>query len=154
MPSREDLMGFTSKATAGSAFFQRMPADLRRQILVEAFGSRTVHMDLSFDNSLLILRGKELRKAIDATGHYGLCITTNGRSYPLPYANRKSKAWEWWGCVCHRDPECRIRGKRPVSEPWTDRCRAGVASCGEWVGEVPDKCQLGALGWLCACRQA
>jgi hypothetical protein len=154
-PSREELLQSVPNVTAKSGFFMRLPADLRRQILTEAFGGRTVHMDLSFDEPLLVLRGDELRRAIDATGHYGLWITANGRSQPSALvADRKFKTWEWWGCVCHRDAECRMRRKGRVSEPYTDGCRAGVAKCGDWAGDVPRKCQLGAMGWLRACRQA
>ncbi len=44
-PSHENLI---HHATAKSAFFQRLPRELRRQIYISVYGSRTVHMDLRF----------------------------------------------------------------------------------------------------------
>ena len=64
--------------------------------------------------------------------------------------------WEWRSSVCHRDSEWRMRpshGKRMVSEPWGDTCCEGVARCGDWAGDVPGKCVVGVMGWLCVCRQ-
>lgn len=42
-------------------------------------------------------------------------------------------------------------------EPPSDKCRNGHeldALCEYWPGSVPAKCFVGAMGWLCACRQA
>lgn len=46
-PSAQDLQ--SQHAVADSIFFQRLPAELRRMILIEAFGGRTIHVELEWD---------------------------------------------------------------------------------------------------------
>jgi hypothetical protein len=146
--------------SAIAPFFRCLPLDLRRQILIEAFGSRIVHMDLTFDHpkvapSLTDMEPNAQEGVI--TRHCGLqCESSMLLHSPLKVDTSRPKAWQWFSCVCHRDPEYRSRGDNEfVSEPWTDGCRTGAASwCRGWPGDVPQKCFLGAMGWLLACRQA
>ena len=71
-----------------SAFFQRLPLELRRQIYIAAFGGRTVHMDLRFgypelpDPPHAPLNAEDTRLQ-DHTVRAG---------------------WFWWSSVCHRNP--------------------------------------------------
>lgn len=127
-PSHESLV---LAATEKSAFFQRLPLELRRQIQVAAFGGRTVHMDLQFDYPEL-----------PGTAHAGLRYESmNHRDCTAPLG------WRWWSSVCHRNP---------MLEGWEDQCRTARnnATCFLWPGEIPWKCLLGVMGWLLTCRQA
>lgn len=155
-PSHESLVESATAATANSAFFQSLPADLRRQILIEAFGRHTVHMDLSFAHPMVPLTELEARTLAGDIRHCGLNCESNMLHHsPLKLDASKPKAWLWFSCVCHRDPEYQVRGNYPISEPWTDACRTGAASgCPGWPGEKPGKCFLGIMGWLLSCRQA
>lgn len=42
-----------SSATTSCAFFTRLPPEIRRKILISAFGCRTLHMHLRFETPLL-----------------------------------------------------------------------------------------------------
>ncbi|KEY70802.1 hypothetical protein S7711_10214 [Stachybotrys chartarum IBT 7711] len=72
---------------AQSPFF-RLPVELRRQILIAAFGGRTLHMDLRFDRPLL--KGK--------VPEYD-----NGHARIISYRHKgnseQRKVWEWTGCL-------------------------------------------------------
>ncbi|KAF7511751.1 hypothetical protein GJ744_003482 [Endocarpon pusillum] len=125
-PSHDNL-----HATAKSAFFQQLPLELRRHIYIAAFGKRTIHMDLRFDYPEPPgLRHARLK---------GDCMHERERS--------ELARWRWWSSVCHRNP---------LLECWLDQCRTGEnnATCFLFPGEWPDKCFLGVMGWLLACRQA
>lgn len=139
-----------------SLFFQRLPPDVRRLILIEAFGDRIMHVDLQY------------RPPRHGTGDVisGLRSALSGAfSYPgsAPAGQGQSRSWQWCGCVCHRDPDWRVRHRRirdaSVSEPMRDRCTEadghdGAQACDGWPGEKPLKCRVGAMGWLRTCRQA
>ena len=129
LPTQETLVRAT--ATAESAFFQRLPLELRLKIYAEAFGQRTVHMDLRYDYPEL-----------PGPSHARLDPDRmNPRDTTVP------PAWCWWSSVCHR---------HPLLEAWADECRTGMgtAACHLYPGEMPEKCFLGAMGWLLSCRQA
>lgn len=143
-PENGDMMS----ACGSSAFFQRLPLDVRRLVLIEAFGGRTMHVDLQHrprpGGGDVV---SELRSAM--SGMYGQAGQT--------------RSWQWYGCVCHRDPEWRVRHRRigdvSVSEPIKDRCiepggHDGAQECVNWSCEKPLKCRVGAMGWLRTCRQA
>ena len=126
-PSHESLVLDTSPKCV---FFQRLPWELRRQIQMDAFGGRTVHMDLQY--TYPNLRGSS-HAGLD--NHYGRLWDRTG-----------SLNWRWWSSVCHR---------HPIQGGWEDHCRsAGGVYCLLWAGEMPAKCLLGVMGWLLTCRQA
>ncbi|KAI0131562.1 hypothetical protein F4814DRAFT_438006 [Daldinia grandis] len=136
-------------STAINSFFQRIPAEVRRMILVEAFGNRTVHLDLCFDHPMVYLSDEEAQKQ---RNHYGI---DPGQARRPKRDTTRPKAWKWFSCVCHRDTEPRVRGVGGSSEPYTDICLGGTAgSCRGWRGEFPYRCFLGVMGWLLTCRQA
>ena len=114
-----------------SPFFQRLPLELRRQIYIFAFGGRTVHMDLRFDYPQLP----------------GSPHAPSNVEYTRLQDNTVRAGWIWWSSVCHRNP---------VLEGWEDGCRTGSANttCFLYPGKMPEKCYLGVLGWLMACRQS
>lgn len=146
-PSRESLLLSVASATANSAFFQRLPFELRHKILIEAFGNHTVHMDLCFDHPVLPLRKHQQ----DATHCHANVPTPSLR----PRLDKsKPKRWVWWSSVCHRASPGLFR--TPMGdEPYEDACRQGASDwCEFWPGAIPGKCFVGAMGWLLSCRQA
>lgn len=154
--SAEDIHLRSQQAVADSMFFQRLPAELRRMILIEAFGGRTVHVDLEWDHPRqfrLETKAKGTDPSHPQLHHCGMV-----RSPGLGRDVSKPKAWRWFGCVCHRDPEYAVRagpGKRLTSEPWMDTCLEGEAGwCHNWAGTQPFNCLIGCMGWLTTCRQA
>lgn len=144
-PSYECIMA----STATSSFFQRIPSEVRRMILTEAFGDRTVHLDFSFDHPMVYLSDEEAQKQ---RSHCGI---DPGQARRPKRDTTRPKAWRWFSCVCHRDTESRVPGIGSSSEPYTDICLGGTAgSCRGWRGKFPYKCFIGVMGWLLTCRQA
>ncbi|KAF4986288.1 hypothetical protein FGRMN_10906 [Fusarium graminum] len=148
-------------------FFQKLPPEIRYDILALAFGDRTVHMDLFFDHPFGKPKSWQTCKEPEAHG---------GSQTPyLNYLDRdKPPRWQWRGCVCHRNHaplfsryDDRVKGQ--FEEPGGDGCLTGYSlRCGEhtmirnkndptefgkWK-KRPELCLIGALGWLQACRQA
>lgn len=160
--------------------FARLPPELRRRVLVLAFGDRTFHLDLR-----LVPRGQRPRSSRGYsppwTDYEHGCgwapmsmarVVMNG---DVPVAE-KDMVWEWrWhGSVCHRllprgspiDHHIRAQGRSPYQWPCRDDCLRGEAMmCEFWPTEPPAPAvlhslkaacdaEVGVLGWLCACRQA
>ncbi|KAK2736875.1 hypothetical protein FQN55_001370 [Onygenales sp. PD_40] len=134
-------------ATVKSRFFQLLPAEIRRRILIEAFGELPMHIDLRLEHPR--------RKEIGPSGYHA--------DIPGTYETYKPQQWLWTGVVCHR------LAPRPLSVapgldtmfrsmPPDDSClgkyRGNTPECSSWPGEHPTKCKIGAMGWLRACRQA
>ena len=117
------------------AFFARLPAELRRQIYVDAFGDRTVHLDLRQEFPRLVEAPKAPTHAL---------VSEDGGE-----RNREAgPRWVWWSSVCHR---------HPMAPAWADQCRVGSPRqmCDAFYpGQWPGKCFLGIMGWILACRQS
>ena len=142
-PSCTDLIASASAATAGSAFFQHLPAEIRRKILVTVFGDRTMHMSLEFNHprQLVLSPGLEAprwRRYMPPTVQHPPQMLEPDKQAPM--------AWQWRGSPCWRVG-------RP-SRPHNDPCLPGVARCWKHASSVPDGCLIGAMGWLLTCRQA
>ncbi|KFY21448.1 hypothetical protein V493_07395 [Pseudogymnoascus sp. VKM F-4281 (FW-2241)] len=149
-PSREDLIS----PMVSYGFFQNLPYEIRRNILIEAFGGRTLHMDLSY----------------------------NHLHHPEPDFNYESnqargtelhKGWQWFSCVCHRpvewleDSPCRNSPfpilarwgfEKPKAKPSEDNCLRGDSNRVEYgpmrKEDQLSECFIGVMGWLLTCRQA
>ncbi|CAH0058056.1 unnamed protein product [Clonostachys solani] len=164
--------------TPTSAGFFGLPAEIRHAILVQAFGGRTMHMSLEFQHPFFITmfdRYGDSRIACHAKIERLVTVSDSHLRTDLP------KEWVWFGCVCHRSSYRDVGGLRsygafrnpqaysdthvPVlrssrmdcsdtCEPKDDRCTEGTGRCKAWPGNWPDKCQVGAIGWLLTCRQA
>ncbi|VUC24320.1 unnamed protein product [Clonostachys rosea] len=166
--SREDLRVSAADATAQSSFFQRLPFEIRRRILVEAFGGHTVHMDLSFDHPELPLDKTYFDGSITHLSNHGNHNrdTENETRQATPRHKvdpSLPKRWIWRSSDCHRNPPWDTRSdehnkyKDRAVNASEDRCRFGGAEgyfCQLWPGERPHKCFVGAMGWLLSCRQA
>ncbi|GKT96996.1 hypothetical protein CT0861_01762 [Colletotrichum tofieldiae] len=162
----------------------RLSPELRRRILIAAFGERTLHLDLR-----LAPRGQRVN-----TSKYRSPAYEHGRgAAPLTWsrvvvpqdvpgeatttaksAGSKTKPeteadweweWRWYGCVCHRvlprgsaieRRAFTARGKSPYIWPHRDACLQGEAeTCRMWPpGTGTCDCAIGALGWLRTCRRA
>ena len=139
-PSCTDLIASASAATADSAFFRRLPSEIRREILVMAFGNRTMHMSLEFNHprQLSDLEMSRWGRYVPPTVHYPPQRLEPDKQAPM--------AWQWRGCLCWRTGH--------PNHPHNDLCLPGVARCWEHASDVPDMCLIGAMGWLLTCRLA
>lgn len=163
-PSQEHLSVYSST----SPFFRLLPPLIRRRILIEAFGERTLHIDLVYDHPPKYLdhspRGYEAQvRQLIQRGQWPHCGVELGTYSWRNRDTKYPKAWRWFSCVCHRDGEWDVRerakgrenGVRVMTEPHQDICLDGMAQCCQsWRGEMPGKCFVGAMGWLLACRLA
>ncbi|KAF5549995.1 hypothetical protein FMEXI_4001 [Fusarium mexicanum] len=141
-PSSETLP--QSQQTA--PFFQMLPYEIRRQVLIEAFGDRTIHMDLTYNHPPM--QGNKRTHAMIQEWRLGL-----DKSRP--------KSWYWRGCTCHHKPPpwhpaiaTESYSARAVDK---DRCCIGLGQCCDmWSKNSKDLygCWIGAMGWLQTCRQA
>ncbi|VUC35446.1 unnamed protein product [Clonostachys rosea] len=130
-------------------FFSMLPAEVRRYILIHAFGHRTMHMHLTFQSPWALADAEPQSS------------TAHARLDHFIRHDRPEK-WMWYGCVCHRsepedDPLSLGRTRSwPVKQRshFLDGCLKGEGACSKWPGAWPSKCQIGATGWLRTCRQA
>lgn len=144
-------------ATVESAFFQKLPSELRRRVLIAAFGARTVHMNLALET--LPPKRERPQAVLEAhrRGQHRHAATPrrfNGDD-TLP------QEWKWRSSVCHSGcfdhrywtMEEAPRGPAPLERE--DDCLAGDASC-DFFTDIPppEGCFIGVLGWLFTCRQA
>ncbi|VUC20394.1 unnamed protein product [Clonostachys rosea] len=139
-----------------SPLFNRIPPEVRRDILLYAFGEHTLHMDLGFQAPPK--RVDEEPTDPGRTAHAGI----ESQEF-ITFGDRMGH-WRWGGCVCHRSPpeEDPLSLGRLRSDPivrargsyYTDGCLVGEAACPHWPGQWPVKCQIGIMGWLLSCRQA
>lgn len=150
----QESLALPKVAIADSPFF-RLPAELRRQILIEAFGGRVVHMDLMYDHPHLAETNPKALGRTHCGRVYGL--TERGEKYNK-VDETSPKAWHWYGSVCHTNLPYSTESSHWAS-PALDCCLQPRKSydplyCGYYPGEAPAKCFVGAMGWLLSCRQA
>ena len=151
-------------AIANSPLFQRLPSEIRRLILIEAFGDRGLHVDLSLEYPTTQQHHHHHHSKL--TSHEALTATEplHANVHLLRDKHRhqhtnKPRRWEWWGCVCHRSMRS---WKTPADVlPWMDppsedSCRNPYQEqyCTYLPAKIPCTCNIGALGWLLTCRQA
>lgn len=160
--SSDDLTSYISNY----GHFGRLPPEIRREILIFAFGARTIHVDLTY-NSPFIREDKAApvpRKGLSSTKtsikttpmtHYGISseLVTNSILPPC---------WRWFSCVCHRWPtwpeDTLLEGSS--LSPSDDRCLMGTfCSCvgqdkSQKKREHLDSCYIGVMRWLLVCHMA
>jgi hypothetical protein len=167
-----------------STIFDKLPPEIRRDILLKAFGGRRVHMDLVYQHPLKPPGSEETRRVYN---HYGVHTE---RAIGLDES--KPKCWQWRGCVCHRtySPAAQKSNEKffklrqaigDTSDDYShysswqlgeerdrllDNDELGEDTCCEgWAsqcitrvyagwGGTADSCWIGAVGWLLTCRQA
>lgn len=121
--------------------FGKLPLELRRQILIEAFGGRTLHLDV------------QLALTTGATGpgqprSIPVHPRTLRQGTELPSASEY--IWRWRSFVCRRPSWYTDEQMVALIETCDDECRC-VAESRHWDRT---ECTIGALGWLLACKQA
>jgi hypothetical protein len=140
-------------------FFDVLPPEIRRTILVMAFGEQTIHMDLQYR--------RPWHHTWTDRAHGGLPISKkaaiNGKKF-IVKKRCAARKWRWYSCVCHRYPpngqawlsHGRRRNFPPkrALEPQHDTCLMGRARCGEWKGGAGKNCYVGVMGWLLTCKKA
>ncbi|OBT49864.1 hypothetical protein VE04_10206 [Pseudogymnoascus sp. 24MN13] len=146
-PSKENL----ASSMDSYGYFQHLPYEIRRQILTEALGGRTLHVDLTYLNRPVRKKGKYM-------------IGKDGA-----YAYAKSKTWGWYSCECHQTdsllpdgiPRRNFGEERWITNqrklPCAGGCKDGRnhRECGPEVDDKqPLRCRVNAMGWILACRQA
>lgn len=154
--------------TSLSPFFARLPFEIRRRILIYAFGDHTVHMHLRLEH---IPRRRPRREPRTLTiygmfnttrphggvtadlDHTGLWSDTVLAKSDVARGGPRGRRWQWWGCVCHRSmPTGRIGETHGL---WEDKCLVGEAEYCDMYGPThPDRCMMGCMGWLLASRRA
>lgn len=151
------LTATTPNATAfgASSFFQKLPIEIRRRILIEAFGESTLHLDLCLEHP-------PKKRSQGGNSHAKRHANTQLFRPSFRDASQR-REWTWWSCVCHRSAASQTLHQYspglepPGYEPALDRCRDATwphVSCDCYPGQVPDKCFVGSMGWLLVCRQA
>jgi hypothetical protein len=179
-PSHEDLrLSTAAAATAECHFFRKLPGEIRRRILIEAFGGHTVHMDLwHFHPQLPVPASWAAREAgggmddgsgnaaTDAQASSRVVSHCNRYVTDMPYVDYTvPQRWIWSSSECHRlpPPHHESRLGRPLDQDYwnaaEDSCRTGCKillrkTCAMWCGDDTSKCFIGAMGWLQSCRQA
>lgn len=153
VPGSDDV----SDGAANSTFFQDLPLDIRRLILIQAFGNQTVHVD--YDSAE---RESENQPAGAKSMSWGLFsrLYTGGGSW----IGGGTKQPRWYGFVCNSAlvSASLVRGRRRKRNSTYGKGRLSVASekhqCLEEYrglkGTAKERARIGALGWLRACRRA
>lgn len=158
-PSQEQIT-----TLAETVLFFRLPLELRRKILIHAFGNRTVHIDLALTYPLgepwnhdgSTFRSIKPEHRYDSPGIH---LWPYNKEH-LGLDREKPKYWQWRGCVCHRLRPSRF--KTPVDfhtivKPTDDMCCEGRSFyCALYTKftDKSDSCWIGVMGWLLTCRQA
>ncbi|KAH8892533.1 hypothetical protein GQ53DRAFT_805991 [Thozetella sp. PMI_491] len=162
--SSDNLVAATAPPAAGSPFFECLPPEIRRKVLIEAFGDRIMHMSLEFAHPRrLVPRPTQSREPPkpqpSRVGQLipGLSVPFRwpaiewvaylppGQGARLCYQDKEApEIWQWRGCACWS-----------WSLPYQrDICLPGIGKCWEKDSDVPAICLVGAMGWLLTCRQA
>ncbi|KAK3303707.1 uncharacterized protein B0T15DRAFT_421172 [Chaetomium strumarium] len=119
--------------------FGTLPLEVRQRILAQAFGSRTLHVDLTYDHPLVrksqLSMGRRMRTFLspraDEKGARASRRRHCGLGSDLVRDTSQPKRWQWFSCVCHR----RVVEADPIwagdpgpfpprlrLEPWKDGC--------------------------------
>lgn len=138
--SKEDLTSLSQI----SPIFSKLPTEIRRQILVMAFGDRTLHMDLALLPSI---------ESADFERFKGLCSLHTAYAIESRSNKGRSLSWQWRGYQCNRKPPSEyytlVQFEEYEITPADDECSRTYGCDIE-----RHLCWIGAMGWLLSCRQA
>ncbi|GAO17658.1 hypothetical protein UVI_02002190 [Ustilaginoidea virens] len=123
-------------AERGCRIFSRVPPEIRRQILVAAFGHQTIHMDLRFRPPLHLTDREPFDGwEVHARARARAAQAPTGHPRPDRCQQECLRTWKWFSCVCHRwDPDRTAPlslGRRQnyrwaqFGEPEADQCLGG-----------------------------
>lgn len=141
--------------------FSRLPAEIRHKIFLTAFGDGKVHCDLVFDYPLLPPPPPPPPEDGRFPNHAAIYPQTDddGNLKPGGPRDLQDKVWRWEGAACHifmpMPSWCTAWHRRGLQGPWDDRCMRGQGhNCSRYEGQWPQKCRIGAMGFLLSCKQA
>ena len=148
-----DREAWTADQQRQSLFFC-LPAEIRHGILCAAFGDRTVHIDLRLRPRLYTAETAEGCSPSRFHAGYPPLLTRwdMGLRPGIDVRTKDDKklAWRWYGCVCHHN-----KPGHAGNQPYNDACLRGhVRGCSDHPGNVPEKCMVGAMGYLRSCKRA
>ncbi|KAK4153431.1 hypothetical protein C8A00DRAFT_33792 [Chaetomidium leptoderma] len=160
-PPREDSLKWPQNDQTQSLFF-KLPLELRRQILREVFGGRTLHIDLrSADRMYVTAQPGEDPFAPVRRGwrRFAPWVAPKPRitiTYP-----KHVPLWRWYACFCHGG---QLMQEGPIELHWRQPTFAdGCCRGGAWSALsdrpdnhdlLPDGYGVGALGFLLSCQRA
>lgn len=147
-PSRESLVKSAASATANSAFFQKLPPEIRLKILRYAFGDRTIHMDLYFDYPMKPLSERQPNRT-QRVG--GARIPPPEPQWGIVRAQRKK--WQWLCGECYRSSHA-LASDLVEREIGDDSRFPGMTDCCEIFHTSIGVRPIGIMGWLLSCHQA
>lgn len=131
MPTNTTKDLATQHAVVDSMFFQRLPAELRRMMLIEAFGGRTLHADLEWDHPRQLrsrpTRNKRIplgRVTVEWCGH-----PAQQRRLTMPPTQNNGGGLSTFVTTTRGGGGGMRAGPRKqlTSEPWNDTCLEGEA---------------------------
>lgn len=136
------------------SFFGLFPPEIRRQILVAAFGDHIIHTDLKY-------RPPYRQRNLQNNDHQHTGYILDGRFHSqFKVYGKGEERWRWFSCICHHHPpgtpsSWMSHGRRGLSTKMASvSCIEGNSECWRWHGRWPEKCHVGAMGWLTTCKQA
>ncbi|CAH0038316.1 unnamed protein product [Clonostachys solani] len=121
----------TTFSSGTGPLFTHVPAEIRRQILIHAFGGRTIHLDLDFEH----------RDSNIGELRWSSCVCHSSKP-GLPHKLRYDDFFK---------PKDRIRTAEKRNPLDCPSISEGSLS---QLCPSPDECRVGASGWLLSCRQA
>lgn len=131
-----------------STFFEKLPLDIRRLILIQAFGDRTMHVDGPDEQ-----QDSPEARAAAAGGNW-----TSALMSWIYSSDKETKKPQWHGFVCDDTSVLASQAMRRRKQVFpVDHKRLRKASCREDYsvnGSVRDSARIGVAGWLRTCRQA
>ena len=156
LPSLQDAdrEAWTADQQRQSLFFC-LPAEIRHNIVCAAFGDRTVHIDLRLRPRLYTAETAEGCSPSRFHAGYPPLLTRwdmelRPGGVDVRTEDDTKLAWRWYGCVCHRNEP-----GHTWKQPCKDACLRGHAwGCSRHPGNVPEKCMVGAIGYLLSCKRA
>lgn len=144
------------------SMFFNLPVEIREVILREAFGDRTLHIDLRSRNSW--------HSRCTSPGVNPFEPAREGWRRLAPWLDprppkikchrdaKKMPTWRWYGSFCHRGKiNWRLQyDLAPAGDRFfADGCwRGGNWCCMAEAAVAPDGYQVGAMGFLLSCKQA
>jgi hypothetical protein len=150
-----------------SPFFSLAP-ELREIILREAFGDRTIHVDLRSRrgmHSMVTRNTRPLRNPFTPVREgWRRLVPGGGAKSPEPEGHdRDVPLWRWYSCFCHRDCPDRVMPRDvTVIGPDIERVFFGDGCwrgrrwcCGDReAGAPPEGYYVGVMGFLLSCKRA
>lgn len=152
-PARTDAGTEEPESRPKDGFFDILPAEIRRQIMMEAFGDNIIHVDLAYRYPYRTDFSRGMQQQHTENMMYDNCQRRGDKSLG-------EKEWRWSSSICHHfppesNPVWMSHGRRALKTAASSvSCSNGFSDCHKWSGSWPSKCHVGVMGWLLTCKQA